>query len=322
MAIVGIDVGTQSLKVVITDDELGVRARASRSYSVRTPQPGWAEQDPHDWERALGPAVAEALARGRVAPDEVQAIGVSGQLDGCLGVTAEGEPVTPCIIWFDRRASELIPAWLTGDGADEFLQRTGVIADATHMAPKIRWLESHAAGAVRYHQPVSYLVERLTGSYVFDHGLASTTMLYALAPRDFDDDLLERFAIARDRLPAIADACDTAGELSVHGAGVTGLRPGTPVAVGTGDDFATPLGAGLVGPGTLACVLGTGEVVGALSESAVLDRRGLVETHCYANQCFFIENPGWLSGGAMAWLSRLLAERDFSALDAAAAAAP
>ncbi|MCG8420457.1 MAG: hypothetical protein MJE77_21190 [Proteobacteria bacterium] len=322
MAIIGIDVGTQSLKVVVTGDDLTVLGEGSGRYSVRYPEPGWAEQDVRDWQSVLAPAVAQALAAAGLQAADVRAVGVSGQLDGCVGVDSDGKPTTPCIIWCDRRADSEMPAWSNGLGVGEFMRRTGVVADATHMAAKIRWLKRHADAAARYHQPVSYLVEQLTGAYVFDHGLASTTMLYALDTRDFDSELLDMFEIDRAELPAIAHASDRAGTLSDTGAALTGLRPGTPVAVGTGDDFATPLGAGLVSPGRMACVLGTGEVVGALSHDAVFDPGGLVETHCYANDDFFIENPGWLSGGAMSWLREIVGVGDFDALDAAASSVP
>jgi xylulokinase len=180
----------------------------------------------------------------------------------------------------------------------------------------------HAPAAACYHQPVSYLVERLTGARVFDHGLASTTMLYSLRGRAFDPALLRAFAIDPRVLPAIADAGACAGVLSAEGARLCGLVPGTPVAVGTGDDFATPLGAGLARPGKLACVVGTAEVVGALHRDAVLDERGLVETHGYVNECFFIENPGWLSGGAISWLGQILGVASAIELDAVASAVP
>jgi xylulokinase len=84
------------------------------------------------------------------------------------------------------------------------------------------------------------------------------------------------------------------------------LRPGIPVAVGTGDDFSNALGAGVVRPGLVVVSLGTAEVVGAVHGEAVIDKRALVETHGYAGGHFFVENPGWLSGGALAWLIRVL----------------
>jgi xylulokinase len=319
IAIVGVDIGTQSLKVVVLDGALALRGQASRAYRFDQPRPGWAQQDPEVWEAALGPVVAEALARAGVAATEVEALGVAGQLDGCVAVGAGGQPLGPCLIWMDRRAEREMPA-LPAD----FRERTGLVADPGHMAAKIAWLKRHAMGldGARFHQPVSYLVERLTGRAVFDHGLASTTMLYRLDRRDYDPELLACFAIDRQSLPDIDAAGAGAGELSPAGAAMTGLPAGVPVAVGTGDDFATPLGAGIVAPGAVACVLGTAEVVGAVSDRAVIDPGGLVETHGYATAGYFVENPGWLSGGAVAWLRGVLGAAGDTELDGWAASAP
>jgi xylulokinase len=169
---------------------------------------------------------------------------------------------------------------------------------------------------------VSYLVQRLTGAAVIDHALASTTMLYALDRRGFDPALLDLFEIDAAELPELAEAADRAGSLSGEGSALTGLPSGLPVAVGTGDDFSTPLGAGVVKPGQLTVILGTGEVIGAVHALPVIDESGLVETHAYPGGACFLENPGWLSGGAVAWLCDLLGIDGFGALDAAAAAAP
>jgi xylulokinase len=319
MAIVGIDVGTQSLKAVVTGDDLTVLGEAASAYGVDHPRPGWAQQDPVSWEEALAPAVAEALARARVAPAQVAALGVAGQLDGCVAVGADGRPLGPCLIWMDRRADRELP-----ELPPDFRERTGATADPSHMAAKIAWLRRHAHGlaGARFHQPVSYLVERLSGEFVMDHGLASTTMLYSLARRDFEDDLLARFAIQRAELPLLAEASQPAGALTTGGAALCGLPAGIPVAVGTGDDFATPLGAGVVAPGVVTCVLGTAEVVGGLSERPVIDPAGLVETHAYAAPGFFVENPGWLSGGAVAWLRAITGAAGDEELDGWAEGAP
>jgi xylulokinase len=319
--IVGIDIGTQSLKVAVVDRAMRVCGEAATSYRPHFPRPGWAEQDPALWERALGPTIADALRQAGAVPAQVQALGICGQLDGCVAVDAGGHALTPCLIWMDRRAQAEtadVPAALVRG-------RAGLVADAGHMAAKIRWLKRHdarAASAARFHQPVSYLVQRLTGSAVIDHALASTTMLYAIDRRGFDPALLDLFEIDAAELPELAEAADCAGSLSAEGSSLTGLPAGLPVAVGTGDDFSTPLGAGVVKPGQLTVILGTGEVVGAVHPHPVIDESGLVETHAYPGGACFLENPGWLSGGAVAWLCELLGIDGFGALDAAAAAAP
>jgi xylulokinase len=318
--IVGVDIGTQSLKAVVTDDELQLLGEAASAYRPSHPRPGWAEQHPRLWEEALAPTIARALATAGQTPRSVRALGLCGQLDGCLAVDREGRALGPCIIWMDRRAT----AEIADLPAERVQATTGTVMDATHMAAKARWLKRHAPERTairRFHQPVSYLVARLTGAHVLDHGLASTTMAYALKAGRFDPGLLELFDLDAAELPAIAGASERAGVLHRQGAALTGLPEGTPVAVGTGDDFSNPLGAGLVEPGTLACALGTAEVVGALHDLPAIDRRGLVETHGYPGGRFFIENPGWLAGGALAWFVETFRLGDVQEVDALAATA-
>ena len=111
-----------------------------------------------------------------------------------------------------------------------------------------------------------------------------------------------------------------AGRLTDAGAALIGLPAGLPVAVGTGDDFSTPLGGGIAEPGIVANVLGTAEVVGALDPRPLIDEGGLVETHRYVgSRLHYIENPGWVCGGALEWLRALLKIEDFTAFDTQAA---
>lgn len=317
--VLGVDLGTQSLKVVVCEAAPGwpVRGAGRREHAPRFPRPGWAEHEPAAWELGLGPAIADALTTAGAGPADVAAIGVAGQLDGMIAVDGHGHPLGPCLLWLDRRATDCLPDL----DPDHLLALTGQIADPGHLAAKARWWDRHGgARAAAFHQPVSYLVERLTGARVLDPALASTTMLYDLAADDWSDELVAAFELERARLPAVAPAASVAGVLTTRGAALTGLAAGTPVAVGTGDDFATALGAGLTA-GTLLDAAGTAEVVGARGPRAVRDTGRLVETHAYPAGGGFVENPGWLAGGAVRWLAELTG-RDVAALDRAAALAP
>lgn len=320
MLVVGLDLGTQSCKAVVCDEALAVRGSGSVKYGTSYPEPDHAEQDPAVWEAALAPAIGKALAEAGVTPDDIAAVAVSGQLDGCVAVNASGTAIHPALIWQDKRAT----AETERVAAKQLFERTGQVADASHMAPKIRWLRAKTKAA-RYHQPVTFLVEKLCGEAVIDPALASTTMLLALADRAWAPELLEAFEITAAELPRIAPTCSVAGTITAAGAKLTGLRAGTPVAVGTGDDFCTPLGAGVVAPvKTLVCAIGTAEVVGALAARAVLDDgdEPMVETHVYPTDCFFVENPGWLSGGAVRWALGVMNIANDAELDRLAASAP
>jgi xylulokinase len=330
VVIVGLDLGTQSLKAIVCDDTLEIRGSHAISYGTHRPRPGWAEQDPRIWEAALAPAITGALADAGVHASDVAALALAGQLDGCVPVDTHASPLHPALLWQDRRAVDHVRQ------VPGLFEITGQIADASHLAPKIAWLRAQGLHAARFHQPVSYLVERLTGVAVLDPGHASTTMLFDLRAGTWSRELLDAYSIDAGELPAIAPAASLAGALTARGAELTGLPAGTPVAVGTGDDFATPLGAGILGPGAIACVLGTAEVVGAVATAYVLDTPAarstsdpwhrlaepMVETHAYPTGAFFVENPGWLSGGAVRWAGELLGCASDAELDALAARAP
>jgi len=326
--VVGLDLGTQSLKAVVCDAAINVVGQHAVGYATAYPQPDRAEQDPRTWEAALGPAIAGALAQAGVKPAAIAAIAIAGQLDGCVAVDPSGDPLHPALIWQDRRAVEeaaRVPA-------PRMFALTGQVADAGHMAPKLAWLRRACPGAARFHQPVSYLVERLTGIAAIDPALASTTMLFELAAARWATPLLDAFEVTPGELPSVRPACDVAGCLTAEGARLTGLPPGLRVAVGTGDDFAAPLGAGVVAPGPIVCAIGTAEVVGALASTPVLDRtfdrtfdragEPMVETHAFPAGGFFVENPGWMSGGAVRWAARMLGLSGDAELDALAASAP
>lgn len=316
--VVGLDLGTQSLKAVVCDDRLAVLGSHAIAHPTQRPRPDHAEQDPAVWEAAIAPAIAGALAQANVSAGDVAALAIAGQLDGCVAVDADDRPLHPALIWQDRRAAALAEPI----APSRLFAITGQVADGSHMAPKIRWLGK--LGAARYHQPVSYLVARLTGASVIDPALASTTMLLELATRRWSQSLLDAFEIDARELPQIQPTCAIAGTLGSRGGALTGLPATVRVAVGTGDDFATPLGAGLARPGPLVCAIGTAEVVGGLADHAMLDpaREPMVETHAYPTGAFFVENPGWLSGGAVRWATRMLGLTDDAELDRLAAEAP
>lgn len=318
--LLGIDLGTQALKVLAVDEGFVVRGRALVPIATRHPGPGRVEQDPASWLAALRPGIHAALEDAGACAEDVLGLAVTGQLDGTLAVDCRGQPLTPALIWMDRRAVDQ----LTDIDPALIRQRCGQVADPGHPAAKIRWLLRHheLPAAPRFHQPVSFLVEHLTGAFVQDHALASTSMLYALAARAWDSELCERFGIDPAWLPGIAEPDSLAGVVTESGAELSGLVPGTPVAVGTGDDFTAALGAGVTRPGRVLCCVGTAEIVGAVHDASVIDPDGMVETHGFPGGRYLIENPGWLSGGAVVWLRELLAAESFAALDTLAASAP
>jgi xylulokinase len=147
-------------------------------------------------------------------------------------------------------------------------------------------------------------------------------MLYGVGSRSWDRDLLAAFDIAESALPRIDNEGAIAGPLTSRGAELSGLLAGTPVTVGTGDDFSNPLGCGVCRSGIVAVSLGTAETVGAISDRPVFDADLLVETHAYPSGLYHLGNPGWLSGGSVRWAASVLSIASDTAFSALAATAP
>ena len=280
MFILGIDIGTQSLKAVVLGEGLRPRGAGSAAYEPRFPQPLWAEQDPRLWLEGLSPAIGRALAEAGIAAADVGALGIAGQLDGCLPVDRQGEALGPCLIWMDRRAS----AETEGLPAETVLAKGGVVLDASHMAAKIRWLKRHhaEAGAIaRFHQPTPYVVARLTGRAVLDHAVASTSMLYGLWERQLDPELCGLFGIAPEELPEIDASEALAGSLTSAGAALT-----LPLTATVEDSSGHPVAGVSVkftvtnGAGTLSATFVTTDGAGDASANYTLgELAGLTEGH-------------------------------------------
>ena len=322
--VIGVDVGSQSIKAILLDDSGSVTATAAAPLAMRHSGTGCAEQSPADWVLQLTTAVREVAARAR---GDVEAIGLASQVDGVVPVDARLSPVHDALIWLDRRAVAQATAFVERAGEEELFASTGLNADASHGAPKMMWLrenQPHAWARTRWLLPVGgYLVAWLTGACVQDPSNASSTMLYDLASGDYSDALCAAADLHRCMLPPVASATSVAGTLTVAAADALGLTTSCRVVVGTGDEHAASLAAGVVGPGVIANVTGTADPVTTASAVALLDTTRLVETHAHAiDGVFLIENPGFVSGGSTLWLSTLLKRPQADIFDLARDAPP
>ena len=320
MLVVGVDLGTQSLKAVVCDERLTVRGQhAVASYATHHPRPGRAEQDPRAWEAALAPAIAGALAAAGVRPADIAALALAGQLDGCVAVDAAGAPVHPALIWYDRRA---VAEAARADPAAVFAL-AGQVADAGHMAPKIAWLRARAPAARRFHQPVSYLVERLTGAAVLDPAHASTTMLFDLAAARWSDALLAAFELDAAALPA-----DPPGDRARAPPPRARRSPACPPARRSQSAPATTsrtCSAPAWSRRADRVRAGHRRVVGAVARAVARSRRRRAagrDARVPRPARTSSSTPAGSPAARSAWAVELLGLRDAAALDALAAAAP
>ena len=304
--VLGCDIGSQAVKVILLNAEGQMVAEAGADYPIQYPKPTWAEQDPEGWITALGSAVRALLNESGVRPDQVRAIGLDAQVDGVVAVDSSGQPLRPAIIWMDRRATAQIDRIRQTCDPARVFQISGLNLDPYHVAPKIRWIADHQPEiferARNFLLPGSYVAYRLTGELGVDYSNASSMLLMDVRTKQWSPELCRYFDIPIQHLAPIYPATAVLGTLLPQVASSLGLRPETRVILGCGDEHAACLGAGVVKPGLVCDITGTAEPVGAASAHLHFDETGLVETHCHAHpDLWLLENPGFVSGGNYRW---------------------
>src|SRR3954469_21533211 len=215
--VIGVDVGSQSVKAVVADEDGTALATASAPCAMSHPAGGWAEQDPEHWRRALALAVRKARAQAGVGRDDVGMLGLACQVDGLVALHGNLKPLRPAIIWLDRRATTQSEAFKHAVGEAALVSRTGLNPDASHTAPKAMWLrdtEPEHYEATRWLASVSaHMSGWLTGEVVQAPANPPAPLLYDLEARAFSDELIAHAGLDAERLPAIHPAHTVIGPL-------------------------------------------------------------------------------------------------------------
>jgi xylulokinase len=251
-----------------------------------SPQPGWAEQDPRDWWRASGIAVKKALQKSGLRCDEIACIGFSGQMHGAVMLDANAEVVRPALIWCDQRTEKQSRELSEKFGTERLIQLTCNPPLTNFTLTKLLWVrenEPQLWARVRYVMlPKDYVRFRLTGDRAIDQADASGTLLLDVVNRKWSKEVLSGVGIDEKLLPKLYESPDVCGKLNEQGAAATGLKLGTPVVAGAGDQAAGAVGMGIVRAGVVSATIGTSGVVFAATDRPALDPRGRLHTFCHA----------------------------------------
>ena len=326
--VIGCDVGSQGTKAILLSAEGDVAGEAYEGYAIDYPHPLWAEQPVERWLNALTLAIRKLLAESKVPAGNVRALSLATQVDGVIPIDADGQPLHPAIIWMDRRAGAQCDRVRQSLGDEKIFQLTGLNLDATHVAPKIRWLRDEQASiyerAAYFLLPGSYMAHALTGELGVDYSNASSTMLLDVYSKTWSAEMAEAFGIDLDRLAPVGAATAPLGTLRADMAESLGLSAETSVMIGCGDEHAACLGAGVTRAGIVGDIAGTAEPVCAASPEPAFDPTRLVETHCHADpDLWLLENPGFVSGGNLRWFRDQFAKGEsYAALDSEAMGLP
>jgi xylulokinase len=283
----GIDVSTTGAKALLVDDKGSVAASATTPLALSTPKPLWSEQDPHEWWSGTAASIRRALAEARATGADVDAVGLTGQMHGLVLLDGDRRVLRPAILWNDQRtAAECDAIRERMGGRATLVKITGNDALTGFTAPKILWVRENEpdvyARARLVLLPKDYVRLRLTGVAAMDKADGSGTLLFDLAARDWSAEVLGKLEIPRAWLPPTFEGPDVTGAVTAEAAAETGLRQGTPVMAGGGDQAAGAVGAGAVVPGVVALTLGTSGVIFASTSRPLVEPGGRLHAFCHA----------------------------------------
>ena len=287
MSLLGIDVGTGGTRAVLIDSEGRILTSATVEHiPFASPRTGWAEQDALDWWRAAAAAVRVVLSSEGVRPEEIDAVGLSGQMHGAVLLDERDEVVRPAIIWCDQRTKTQCSALTDKVGADRLIELTCNPALTAFTLPKMLWVREFEPEIWQLVRtvllPKDFLRLQLTGEKATDVADASGTLIFDVAGRKWSEEMLAVADVDERLLPRVYESRQVTGVVSAAGAKATGLRAGTPVVAGAGDQAAGAVGMGIVSAGTVSATIGTSGVVFAVTDRPSLDPQGRVHTFCHA----------------------------------------
>lgn len=317
--LLGIDIGTSGTKTLICDHQGAVIATAMVEHDISAPRPGWSEQDPRQWWQATCKATKAVLRKAKVKGDQVTALGLSGQMHGSVFLADDEQPLRPALLWNDQRTSlQCAEIEAKAGGRKKLINMAGNPALTGFTAPKILWVREHEPAIYEKTRhillPKDYIRFCMTGEYATEVGDASGTLLLDVKKRAWNHKLLGLLGIDKDLLPRCYESHEVTGTLTASAAKALGLRAGTPVVGGSGDQPAGAVGNGIVQSGIVSATLGTSGVVFAHADQPTYDPQGRVHTMCAAvpdKWCVF----GCMlsAGGSFQWLRNTLGQPEVTA---------
>jgi xylulokinase len=302
----GIDIGTTNVKAVVLDTESGkVVALGSCEHPLYHPRPGWAEQDPDGYWRAVVTAVRTCLDKGPFA-DAIGGVALSGLVGVTLPVDANGRPLRNAPIWMDARSEA---------ECDEIRQRVGERAinenNGNRIAPwfvdpKALWIKNHERhifnATHKFLSPSGYCTLRLTGQFTINTGDAGLFYPYDYQNARWNPSIAEKIGVPIEKYPRIFQSHEVVGQVTREAAAEIGLREGVPVVAGGTDISSAALGAGVTQAGQAYYSMGTGSNLGIMipTEQRIEEFRILKWPHVLPGLTMF-DAPMAFTGASLKW---------------------
>ncbi len=324
MYLLGIDIGSSSVKASILNGETGEIAGSSfypkSEMTIVAKQSGWAEQQPELWWENLKLAILEAKSLAKVSGNDIVAIGISYQMHGLVIVDKQQNVLRPSIIWCDSRATEIGNKAFNEIGNEKCLN-TLLNSPGNFTASKLKWVKDNEPSVFdkidKIMLPGDYIAMRLTGEARTTASGLSEGMFWDFRKNEVSELILNYYGFSKELIPEIVDTFGIQGHVSAKIAGELGLKPGTPVSYRAGDQPNNALSLNVLNPGEIATTAGTSGVVYGVSGDVKYDPQSRVNTFAHVNHSATESRLGVLlcingTGILNSWLNKYVGNKAFS----------
>ncbi len=282
---IGVDLGTSAVKLLLMDADGGIKNVVSKEYPLEFPQPGWSQQNPEDWRKAVMEGIPELL-QGFDGAD-VAGIGCGGQMHGLVVLDDQDSVIRPAILWNDGRTAKQVD-YLNGViGKDKLSALTANIAFAGFTAPKILWMKEEEpenfAKIAKIMLPKDYVNYILTGVHACDYSDASGMLLLDVEHKCWSREMLEICGVSEAQMPKLFESFQCIGTVKPDVAKALGIGGNVKVAAGAGDNAAAAVGTGVVGEGGCNISLGTSGTVFISSKAFGVDNNNALHAFAHAD---------------------------------------
>lgn len=284
--LLGIDIGTSGTKTVLFDRGGNPISSSTAEYPLYQPEIGWAEQDPLDWWKAVCITINDVIKDSNINPESISGIGLSGQMHGLVMLDGDGNVLRKSIIWCDQRTAVECVEITEKVGEKRLIDITANPALTGFTASKILWVRNNEPEIYEKCRkillPKDYIRYMLTGKFATEVSDASGMQLLDIKNRCWSKEVLSALDIPIEYLGDVHESIVVSGKVHRKAAEITGLKEGTPVVGGAGDQAAGAIGSGIIRSGQISSTIGTSGVVFAHLDEPIIDEKGRVHTFCHA----------------------------------------
>lgn len=317
--VIGIDLGTGSVKALLVDRSGQVRGEASESYPLIHERSGWSEQDPEQWVTQSLTVLRRVISESGIRGDEVEGISFSGQMHGLVLLDEQHKVIRPAILWNDTRTT-IQCRQIEEKLGDQLIAVAKNRALEGFTLPKLLWVKEHEpdnfSNTSVFLLPKDYLRFRLTGELGMDYSDAAGTIMLDVAGRKWSKEILQAFDLDASLCPPLLDSGDLAGTLLPEIAEAIGCPASVKVFAGGADNACGAIGSGILSPGGAMCSIGTSGVVLSYESDGSVDYEGRLHFFNHGQRDAFYSMGVTLAAGySLTWFKEVFApEQEFASL--------